>query len=485
MADRCERSGGELSSTNVDFTSVAGAINCIRKKSIRPDLTSIYQYLRKQGLACEETEVSDTVKALIEDGLIENKPYRGEDSFYVRAKPNIISELKSPIDQDKLKLNECKNKDNLHDEINKIWLLLDLLCREGQGTYKCANESLLEKRICQLENQIEMLQSENKSISATNEMLQRELNEAAFCKGNFFDKKSSNDYYIDITNPYQRHTTECRPSHGRGAATTTKSVISRATEQAKLDKLIPQRPNAIALHNRYSILSDSDFNERNEDHNSNYENNVDGNYDQNKKNSTENQHLQTRKTINDQNQNRPTNTPKQSRNTRNERSSVLILGDSIPKHVDGLKMHKSLKRKHNITVKAFSGSTIKHMEHYSKPPLERNPELVILHIGTNDIKSNKSPQEIATGIQNLAQNMEEEGKRKVAISSLIPRNDSQELAKKSVLVNSELKKLCMEKGLDLIQHPSLTARHLNGSNLHLNRFGTAIFANDLMRYIRD
>ena len=330
-----------------------------------------------------------------------------------------------------------------------------------------------------------MLQSENKSISATNEMLQRELNEAAFCKGNFFDKKSSNDYYIDITNPYQRHTTECRPSHGRGAATTIKSVISRATEQAKLDKLIPQRPNAIALHNRYSILSDSDFNERNEDHNSNYENNVDGNYDQNKKNSTENQHLQTRKTINDQNQNRPTNTPKQSRNTRNERSSVLILGDSIPKHVDGLKMHKSLKRKHNITVKAFGGSTIKHMEHYSKPPLERNPELVILHIGTNDIKSNKSPQEIATGIQNLAQNMEEEGKRKVAISSLIPRNDSQELAKKSVLVNSELKKLCMEKGLDLIQHPSLTARHLNGSNLHLNRFGTAIFANDLMRYIRD
>ena len=143
MADRCERSGGELSSTNVDFTSVAGAINCIRKKSIRPDLTSIYQYLRKQGLACEETEVSDTVKALIEDGLIENKPYRGEDSFYVRAKPNIISELKSPIDQDKLKLNECKNKDNLHDEINKIWLLLDLLCREGQGTYKCVGNLFL------------------------------------------------------------------------------------------------------------------------------------------------------------------------------------------------------------------------------------------------------------------------------------------------------------------------------------------------------
>ena len=182
--------------------------------------------------------------------------------------------LESRIDQDKLKLNECKSEDNLHDEINKIWLVLDMLCREGQGTHKCANESLLEKRICQLENQIEMLQSESKSLSATNKMLQRELNQVAFCKGNVFDKKSPNSYYFDFKNPYQRHTTECSLSHGRRAATTTRLTIPRATEQAKLDKLIPQRPNAIALHNRYSILSDSDFNKRKEDHNGSYENNV-------------------------------------------------------------------------------------------------------------------------------------------------------------------------------------------------------------------
>ena len=60
MAKGCEKSGDELSSVHVDFTSIVGAISGIRKKNIRPDLTSIYQYLRKQGLACEETEVSDT-----------------------------------------------------------------------------------------------------------------------------------------------------------------------------------------------------------------------------------------------------------------------------------------------------------------------------------------------------------------------------------------------------------------------------------------
>ena len=147
-------------------------------------------------------------------------------------------------------------------------------------------------------------------------------------------------------------------------------------------------------------------------------------------------------------------------------------------------MHKSLKRKHNITVKAFGDSTIKHMEHYSKPPLERNPELVILHIGTNDIKSNKSPSEIASNIHDLTERREQ-GERKVAISALIPRNDSEELAKKSDMVNIALKKLCEGKGTDLIKHTALTTRHLNGSNLHLNRFGTTIFAKDFMRYIRE
>ena len=147
-------------------------------------------------------------------------------------------------------------------------------------------------------------------------------------------------------------------------------------------------------------------------------------------------------------------------------------------------MQKSLKRKHKVTAKAFGGSTIKNMEHYSKPPLEKNPELVILHIGTNDIKSDKSPSEIASNIHKLTKEMEQ-GKRKVAISALIPRNDSEDLTKKSNMVNIELRKLCEGNGTDLIKHTALTTRHLNGSNLHLNRFGTTIFARDFIQYIRE
>ena len=60
-----------------------------------------------------------------------------------------------------------------------------------------------------------------------------------------------------------------------------------------------------------------------------------------------------------------------------------------------------------------------------------------------------------------------------------------DLTKKSNMVNIELRKLCDGNGTDLIEHTALTTRHLNGSNLHLNRFGTTIFARDFIQYIRE
>ena len=48
------------------------------------------------------------------------------------------------------------------------------------------------------------------------------------------------------------------------------------------------------------------------------------------------------------------------------------------------------------------------------------------------------------------------------------------------MINIELKTLCEGNGTDLIDHIALRTRHLNGSNFHLNRFGTTIFARDFI-----
>ena len=261
------------------------------------------------------------------------------------------------------------------------------------------------------------------------------------------------------------------------------NLYRQMTSEPPKSRKPPERSNnknsVLPLHNKYSILSDSALSETKRDTSSHNNSNAEDNSLELCSNPGKQQQAERRKTdkaqLTKKNQDKP----------NNERSSsVLIIGDSIPKHIDGLKMHKSLKRKHKVTVKAFGGSTIKNMEHYSKPPLEKNPEPVIVHIGTNDIKSDKSPSEITSNIHKLAKEMEQ-GKRKVAISALIPRNDSEDLTKKSNMVNIELRKLCEGNGTDLIQHTALTTRHLNGSNLHLNRFGTTMFVRDFIQYIRE
>lgn len=56
----------------------------------------------------------------------------------------------------------------------------------------------------------------------------------------------------------------------------------------------------------------------------------------------------------------------------------------------------------NIYVKSFPGATTEDMCHYSKPSKKYDNNLYLLHTGTNDLRSNKSVEEIANDIVHLA-----------------------------------------------------------------------------------
>ena len=75
--------------------------------------------------------------------------------------------------------------------------------------------------------------------------------------------------------------------------------------------------------------------------------------------------------------------------------------------------------------------------------------MVILHTGTNDLKSNQNPSDIANEIVNLAKNIKNSG-RKVSISSLIPRGDQQ--SEKGKKVNKELQEKCTAANFAFILH---------------------------------
>ena len=73
-------------------------------------------------------------------------------------------------------------------------------------------------------------------------------------------------------------------------------------------------------------------------------------------------------------------------------------------------------------VKTFPGTSVADMKHYVKPTLEKNPELIILHVGTNDIPQ-KEPEEIVKEIESLCTGIKANSLAKVAISEIIQRDD--------------------------------------------------------------
>ena len=146
-------------------------------------------------------------------------------------------------------------------------------------------------------------------------------------------------------------------------------------------------------------------------------------------------------------------------------------------------MAKKLKTRCKIYVKSFSGASVACMEDYAKPSLRMSPDHFILHVGTNDLASDKSPLEIAESIVHLACRLKNE-KHDVAISIITLRNDNKKLSQKGNEVNTHLLKLCEEKNIYLIDNSKkIKVQHLNKGKLHLNKNGSRVLGNNFVSHI--
>ena len=63
------------------------------------------------------------------------------------------------------------------------------------------------------------------------------------------------------------------------------------------------------------------------------------------------------------------------------KGTVAIVGDSI---MSGIREELLKTDKHNVKVRFFRGGTIEDMEDNIKPVLKREPDYIILHVGTNN-----------------------------------------------------------------------------------------------------
>ena len=126
-------------------------------------------------------------------------------------------------------------------------------------------------------------------------------------------------------------------------------------------------------------------------------------------------------------------------------------------------------RTRKVVVKHFSGAKTKDMKSYVIPTVEQKPDYMILHPGTNDLKTINTPEEIAMGILNLAMTFKTDT-NSVFISRIVPRSDK--MNEKASKVNSILRHECNVRNICFIDNKHISPRfHCNRSGLHLNYYG--------------
>ena len=110
--------------------------------------------------------------------------------------------------------------------------------------------------------------------------------------------------------------------------------------------------------------------------------------------------------------------------------------------------------------------------------IDKKLNTIILHHGTNNLRSSKSDIEISTEIIKLAKSMASNSIT-VIVSGLIMRGDNLEDRRRKA--NCILRDMCQEEHITVLEHEHIDAHeHLNNSRLHLNRYGDSILANNFL-----
>ena len=126
-----------------------------------------------------------------------------------------------------------------------------------------------------------------------------------------------------------------------------------------------------------------------------------------------------------------------------EKKNIVILGDSMIKHVNGYEMSEKLENC-KVYVKSFSGTKVRCMKDHMKPSMRKKPDHTILHVGTNDLNSDRPSDLITKSIVYLAITLKKNSQN-VSVSNIIMRNDN--FNEKAMDVNGYLKQLCIERNI--------------------------------------
>ena len=171
----------------------------------------------------------------------------------------------------------------------------------------------------------------------------------------------------------------------------------------------------------------------------------------------------------------------QSSKKRSKRTTTIV-GDSMINPIKQLNLQQSTPSS-KVYIKSFPGATCEDMVDYVKPSLKHSPDLIVIHAGTNDLRSS-TPEEVTERLINLATSMKT-SENQIVISSLINRADH--LNAKVTQVNYMLAYKCQVFKIGYLDNSNICLQHLQGGGrwggLHLNEDGAHILKQNFINII--
>lgn len=140
-------------------------------------------------------------------------------------------------------------------------------------------------------------------------------------------------------------------------------------------------------------------------------------------------------------------------------NKIFVVGDTQIKKIKRLDFNKEL-RSGKALFRSFSGAKSRQLDHYIIPTLvDDNPDLVLLHVGTNDILNNANDTKLANNMINIGLNSKNDGANKFLISSILVKKNPK-LNPVIRRVNDQLCDLCEVNGFLLIKNDMIKTDHL-------------------------
>ena len=167
---------------------------------------------------------------------------------------------------------------------------------------------------------------------------------------------------------------------------------------------------------------------------------------------------------------------------------ICVVGDSHIRRIKRNLFNNSLCEG-KAHLNGFSGASIKRLDHFITSTLvEDRPDIVIIHIGSNDITHNTVDQidvkDIANRIVNIGKKCSSYGVKEVIILSIFIKKQFK-LTRIIRQVNDLLCDECKRNYYQFISSDSITREVLWRDDLHLNNDGTYIFVSNLVDFLND